>query len=212
MKRSFRMRWWKDVQKWEKCCWFPKLPIEVENRKRWASWREPPIKIRRRLNGFLCSYATRNAIMVRIHTTTLLKRWAATGRVQLDSEKLAAKVRGERITKKAKGIRSNQHCRIAEKTLRHKVRRSTDSYALMRREMLLCMLVCDAMLSCNETSCERLRTDLCAQTSYELEVKMSLSLSLSLYSYWVVLRRGSMNILGEIRQVKECILIVVKKC
>jgi len=101
MKRSFRMRWWKDVQKWEKCCWFPKLPIEVENRKRWASWREPPIKIRRRLNGFLCSYATRNAIMVRIHTTTLLKRWAATGRVQLDSEKLAAKVRGERITKKS---------------------------------------------------------------------------------------------------------------
>jgi hypothetical protein len=57
-------------------------------------------KIRGRLNGFLCSYATRNAIMVRIHTTTLLKRWAEMGRVQLDSEKLAAKVGGERITKK----------------------------------------------------------------------------------------------------------------
>jgi len=68
---------------------------------KWTSWREPPIKIRGRLNGFLCSYATRNAIMVRIHKTTLLKRWAETGRVQLDSEKLAAKVRGERITKKS---------------------------------------------------------------------------------------------------------------
>ena len=174
MKRSFRMRWWKDVQKWEKCCWFPKLPIEVENRKRWASWREPPIKIRRRLNGFLCSYATRNAIMVRIHTTTLLKRWAATGRVQLDSEKLAAKVRGERITKKAQGIRSNQHCRIAEKTLRHKVRRSTDSYALMRREMLLCMLVCDAMLSCNETSSKRLQPSLLARRHYCLTLEVDL--------------------------------------
>jgi hypothetical protein len=131
-------------------------------------------KIWGRLNGFLCSYATRNAIMVRIHKTTLLKRWAATGRVQLDSEKLAAKVRGERITKKAQGIRSNQHCRIAEKTLRQKVRRSTDSYALMRREMLLCMLVCDAMLSCNETSSKRLQPSLLARRHYCLTLEVDL--------------------------------------
>ena len=33
-----------------------------------------------RLNGFLCSYTTRNAIMVRIHTTTLLKKVSRDGK------------------------------------------------------------------------------------------------------------------------------------
>jgi hypothetical protein len=76
--------------------------------------------------------------------------------------------------KKAQGIRSNQHCRIAEKTLRQKVRRSTDSYALMRREMLLCMLVCDAMLSCNETSSKRLQPSLLARRHYCLTLEVDL--------------------------------------
>lgn len=66
------------------------------------------------------------------------------------------------------------------------------------------------MLSCNETSCERLRTDLCAQTSLSSRSNcLFLSLTLQLLSSF---EKRKHEYYWKIRQAKECILVVVKKC
>ena len=74
------------------------------------------------------------------------------GRVQLDSVGLPAKGKEERTKETLKNTLEPKVTYLRKEVLPKKVRSSSDSYALMPKEMLPCMLVCDATRSCHETS------------------------------------------------------------